>query len=153
MDIVKTVTDWPVIVQGALGSALFWAILELGQRGLRKLTSKVSSDNETANWFALASLEASPPMIEKARYMCLYAALHYLLKASIVSVLSVAVSSFVDVFAIVGYLIAVYYLFRALAYVPHIETFGPIKERPKKFQDSLKALAGEKKLPDAKGKG
>lgn len=150
MDIVKTVTDWPVIVQGALGSALFWAILELGQRGLRQLANKLSSDKETANWFALAALEASPPLRENARYMCLYAAMHYLLKASIVATLSLAVSSFINVFATVGYLIAVYLLFRALAYVPHTSTFGPIKERPKKFEDSVKAVAQEPKSGNSK---
>lgn len=152
MDIVKTVTDWPVIIQGALGSALFWAILEFGQRGLRRLTSKLSLDNETANWFALASLEASPPLREKARYMCLYAALHYLLKAGVVLILSLVVSPVIDVFATVGYLIAVYWLFRALAYVPHIETFGPINERAKKFDDSIATMTEKQKLRDSENK-
>ena len=117
MDIVKTVTDWPVIVQGALGSALFWAILEIGQRIARRVAARLGSDKETANWFALAGHEASGEAGARARFFCIYGAMHYVLKALIVSVLSWVVSPLLDVVASVGYLIAAYFFFRALAFV------------------------------------
>ena len=85
IEVFKTVTDWPVIVQGALGSALFWVILEGGQRAMRSLKSRLGSDWETANWWSLAAHEApeGPPR-DKARFFCLYGAAHYALKAMIV---------------------------------------------------------------------
>jgi hypothetical protein len=137
MDIVKTVTDWPVIVQGALGSALFWAILEIGQRIARRIAARLGSDRETANWFALAGHEASGEPGAKARFFCIYGAMHYFLKGLIVFVLSWAVSPLLDVFASVGYLIAAYFFFRALAFVPHTNTLGSIPERRRRFEESI----------------
>jgi hypothetical protein len=47
----ETITEWPVIVQGALGSALFWVVLELlrrfiaeVQRGVKSQTRRVKVD-------------------------------------------------------------------------------------------------------------
>jgi hypothetical protein len=137
MDIVKTVTDWPVIVQGALGSGLFWAILEIGQRIVRKFANRISSDKKTANWFALAAYEASGDVAAQARFICLYGAMHYVLKGLVVTVLSWAVSPLIDIFATVGYLIAAYFFFRALAFVPHTSSFGPIPERRRRFAESI----------------
>ncbi|GAW97997.1 hypothetical protein MTCD1_03655 [Colwellia marinimaniae] len=31
-DIVNAVLEWPLIIQGALGSGLFWLLLLLGQK-------------------------------------------------------------------------------------------------------------------------
>jgi hypothetical protein len=137
MDVVKTVTDWPVIVQGALGSALFWAILELGQLSIRKLAERVNHDKKTANWFALAAHEASGDSGARARFICLYGAMHYLLKGFVITVLSWAVSPLLDIFAAVGYLISAYFFFRALAFVPHTASLGPIAERKQRFKESI----------------
>lgn len=146
MDIIKIITDWPVIIQGVLGSAVFWLILELGQRMLRLSASRLNEDKWAGNWFALAALEASPPMRESARFMCLYAAFHYLLKSLVVFVMSFAFSPFIDVFASVGYFISVYFLFRGLAFVPHTSTFGPIPERKKKYEDGVEEALVKKKV-------
>lgn len=137
MDIIKTVTDWPVIVQGALGSALFWAILEVGQKGVRKFAARLGRDKKTANWFALAAHEASGEAGAQARFICLYGAMHYVLKGLVVTVLSLAVSPLLDVFAAVGYVIAAYFFFRALAFVPHTASLGPITERRRRFAESI----------------
>ena len=137
MDIVKTVTDWPIIVQGALSSGLFWAILEIGQRSFRKFAECVGRDKKTANWFALAAHEASGEARAHARFICLYGALHYVLKGLVITVLSLAVSPFLDIFAAAGYSIAAYFFFRALAFVPHTASLGPIAERRQRFKESI----------------
>ena len=137
MDIVKSVTDWPVIVQGALGSALFWAILEIGQRGIRRIASRLGDDKETANWFALAAHELSGEPGAHVRFICLYGAIHYFLKGLIVTVLSWAVLPLLDVFAVAGYVIAAYFFFRALAFVPHTSSLGSGPERRRRFEESI----------------
>lgn len=144
MDIIKTIADWPVIVQGALGSALFWAILELGQRAMKAISARLSLDKTTANWFALAAHEAPARVADEARFFCLYGALHYTVKALIVVVLSWAVSPLLEAFASAGYVIAAYFLFRALTYVPHTDSLGPIPERKKRFTESIKRFQSQR---------
>ncbi|MDQ8024174.1 MAG: hypothetical protein REI94_20205 [Moraxellaceae bacterium] len=137
MDIIKTITDWPVIVQGALGSALFWAFLEGGQRLVKKTAARVSSDQKSANSIALAAHEGTGSFREWSRFICIYAALHYILKASIVAILAMVIGTVIDAFSLVGYLIATYFLFRALAYVPHTTSWGSLDERKALFAEFL----------------
>jgi hypothetical protein len=133
MDIINTVTDWPVIIQGALGSAMFWAVLEVGQRLLKRAATRLSSDKKAANWWALSAHEARGELAQKARFMCIYAAIHYLLKAGVVTAISLAIGSAIEVFSSVGYLIAAYFLFRALAFVPHTTSWGSSEGRKRAF--------------------
>lgn len=140
MDIIKIITDWPVIVQGALGSALFWAVLEIGQRVAKSATTRFTEDKFAARAFALTALEAKNEFGEFARFMCMYAALNYFAKAAIVAVLSLALGSVLDVFASVGFLISVYFLFRALAFVPHTTSWGPPDMRKQKFHQLLELV-------------
>jgi len=137
MNIIKIITDWPVIVQGALGSGLFWAILEIGQRLVKRAATRVSADRKTGSNWALMAHEAEGELAQSARFMCLYAAVHYFLKAGVVAALSLALGSAIEVFSSVGYLIAAYFLFRALAYVPHTTSWGPLEDRKKAFQRFL----------------
>ena len=136
MDIIKAISDWPVIVQGALGSGLFWIILELGQRSTKSITSKLGNDQKTANSFSFVA-HAAPPSAgrDTARFFAIYGAVHYGIKGAIVTALSAALVGFLDVFASVGYLMAVYFFFRALSYVPHSSTHGNKEEQAKRFQE------------------
>lgn len=123
-EIIVAITNWPIILQGVLGSALFWVVLELGQRGTRRMMGRFGKDKQTANWFAAAahSLPAGEAL-EQARFVCLYGATHYAAKGFIVAILSVALAGFVQVIAIVGFLISGYFFFRALSFVPHSSKF------------------------------
>jgi hypothetical protein len=137
MDIIKTITDWPVIVQGALGSALFWAVLELGQRLVKRIAARLSADRKTGSNWALMAHEAEGLLAQDARFMCMYAALHYLLKAGVVSALSLALGSAIEVFSSVGFFIAMYFLFRALSYLPHTTSWGNLEDRKQAFQSLI----------------
>src|SRR5438309_10279037 len=48
MDLVKKILDLPVIVQGALGSFLFWLIYELSKRAIAGLGRFIGKHNR--NW-------------------------------------------------------------------------------------------------------
>ena len=136
MDIIKTITDWPVIVQGALGSALFWVILELGQRLARQATSRLSKDQLAANIFALAAHEAKGDFAQEARFMCIYAAIHYFAKAAIVTVLSIALGQVFGIFATVGYLIAVFFPFSSISFCSSHNELGFTRTKRKQIQRS-----------------
>jgi hypothetical protein len=146
MSVLRAISDWPVIIQGALGSALFWIVLEAGQRLVRVTTKKLGGDHETANFFSLAAHAAEPgPALDRARFVCVYGALHYCLKALVVVVIALAVGSVVRVFADVGFVIALYFLFRALAFVPHSDRHGSLEVRKKKYEDAVKKVIAEHK--------
>jgi hypothetical protein len=140
MDILKVITDWPVIFQGVLASALFWLIIEVGQKIARQISNRFNENTEAPNWNAFAAFEAKSEIAEKAKFICIYATLHYSLKAIIVSIISFAIAQFIETFSIIGYVISVYYLFRALAFVPHTSMFGPPEGRNKRFIDSTKSF-------------
>lgn len=129
MEFVDKILEWPIIVQGALGSALFWIVLVLGQKIFAKASSKFSQDRKSANEVALLA-RASADLDESnhAFLCCLYGASHYLIKAILVVTLSLLISPFNNVIPIAGYLIAVYYLFRGLSWAPHFDSFGTLSE-------------------------
>jgi hypothetical protein len=132
MAILEMVQDWPVIVQGALGSALFALVLFLGQSTTRFLTTRLRAEKETAEFFALVAWSNKRPYAERSTrgfFTCIYAALHFFLKAMIVLVLAWIVSPLNYVIAVVGYLISLYYLFRALSRVPHLSDLGNVDSR------------------------
>ena len=125
MDIFEEILKWPIIVQGALGSALFWLVLLLGQKSTNFLASKVSSDKQVATFFCHLA-KSAPNQDQKVRgfFYCLYGAFHYFLKAFIVIVLALLISPYNHVASIAGYLISLYFLFRSLSYVQHFSSLG-----------------------------
>ncbi|WP_141833759.1 hypothetical protein [Delftia sp. HK171] len=137
MEIITKITDWPVIIQGALGSALFWIIIELGQRVAKSTTARFSKDKQAGNAWALMAHEAKGPHALQAKFICMYAALHYLLKAGVVATLSFVIGNSIEIFSSVGFLISTYFLFRALSYVPHTTSWGTLEDRAKAYQRML----------------
>lgn len=143
-DLIKTITDWPVIVQGALGSALFWLVLELGQRITRHLIERFSSDKETATSFAIFAHEAPNDSIRsKAYFTCLYGAAHYSLKAALVVVVAQLLSEVLPIFSLAGFLVAGYFLFRALSFVPHTNSLGSKEERQARYKQIIQRALGK----------
>ena len=140
MNIIETITDWPVIFQGVLGSALFWFILATGQLTFRYIITKLDKDRTSATAYALLAYDAPPELKELGRFFCLYGAFHYTIKALIVFVVSFAIEDLVQTFAIVGYFLATYFLFRALSFVPHSDSLGSSDERKKKLKDILSKI-------------
>jgi hypothetical protein len=118
----------------------------VGQETVRAASKKLGGDRELAHWFSLAAHAAEPgPAQDRARFICLYGACHYLLKALIVTVISVALTGIIDVFADVGFIIAVYFLFRALAFVPHPSKHGTIEERKKRYKEDLERIRDQRR--------
>ncbi|RBP78260.1 hypothetical protein EBI01_18445 [Marinomonas rhizomae] len=126
MEIIQTILEWPIIIQGALGSALFWALLTGGQKLLVFASQKLSKDKEVANYFAKAfkatKIRDEQVLKTHAFRIAAYGALHYLIKAILVCVLSILMGQFVPLFQEIGLVFGCYFLFRALSYVPHFDS-------------------------------
>ena len=129
MDIFQQILEWPVIIQGALGSALFWVILFFGQKSTIFLSSKISEDKDVATYFCLTA-KSAPSHEQKTRgfLCCIYGAIHYLIKALIIIVVSLFVLPINNVVPMVGFPISLYFLFRSLSYVQHFTSLGSHQE-------------------------
>ncbi|RCW95831.1 hypothetical protein [Marinomonas foliarum] len=125
MELVEEILKWPVIIQGALGSFLFWFILWAGQKSVNFASTKVSEEKETAIYFAktFAESEIGSDIQDRSFQNSMYGALHYFVKSILVIVMSMLLGYLLPVFKLVGFLIAAYFLFRSLSYVPHFDSF------------------------------
>ena len=129
MELVRTVLDLPVIVQGALGSGLFWAVHLIGQRVLKRISHlRAESDKkrQDASLMALGSLFEE----ELAKRQLLFQAIVHGTLSNIVSglvflVMGLIIDSLIPVFGFIGYFGALLYFFRALSFVPDYSRWDP----------------------------
>lgn len=141
MLILEEIIKWPVIVQGALGSFLFWVLFKAGELLVKYSTKRFSKDKKVANYFSLVWY--TEIIKEKGSYafqVCLYGALHYLMKATLFICFAFIASTFNEVFFIIGLLIASYFLFRAISYIPHTDNHGSQENAKNKLAQLDKEL-------------
>lgn len=133
MDLVNRILEWPVIVQGALGSLLFWIIFTAGQKIVRLTTSKIEEDKKLgSSWGRSARDEFYKGNTSSSNYsffVCIYGSIHYFLKFTLAVFISHLIDETIPVFAYVGYAFAIYFLFRSMSYVTH---FGVFQSEDKK---------------------
>lgn len=126
MEIINQIISWPVLVQGALGSGLFWLFMKAGQYvsnisknfigshkkdmlARDKLIEKAIKSSSLQEWINFSSL-------------AVYISLHYIIKAIIFISLGVMLKDYIPVFSIIGYIGGIGYLFLALRYSPHLDS-------------------------------
>jgi hypothetical protein len=124
MEYVQKILEWPIIVQGALGSLLFYAAFEL----TKFLTKKSSSFYEKFNkqvrretlLFEKAQASANISSRSEASQMlvfCIYGSVNKACKGLVFVGFGLIVYNFVPVFSTIAFAIAIYYFFRALRIV------------------------------------
>jgi hypothetical protein len=135
--LLAAITDLPVIIQGALGSALFALVMYFGQRVAARLQEQWSSHSRSRRHTYLIEQKVKLGIFvaqDNAEMVaCIsllaYRALRAVVKAMIWLVLGLLGGSFMTVLGAAGFLGAACYLFSALA------TLSP----PKKQGDDYKA--------------
>jgi hypothetical protein len=146
--LLTSISDWPVIVQGALGSALFAAVLFLGQKATGSLSSRYSAvSRERRRNFLLEqrlkySYKLAKDMPTRAAIFSglLYRASKNALRAAVWLTLGLIFSTFLPVLGLVGFLGALYYLFAALNTVTPVPEVDDIAERLKELTVESKTL-------------
>ncbi len=127
MEIIEKILEWPVIIQGALGSFLFWLILVIGQKGFLFISKKLSNEKNLGHSFARMGREnfrkGNFQISNYSLLVAIYGALHYFLKFVLIVFVAYIFEQTVPVFGYVGYIISFYFFFRALTYVPHFSVF------------------------------
>lgn len=127
MEIINKILEWPVIIQGALGSLLFWLFFTLSQKTIQISTKKIKDDKDLGSyWGRSARDEFYKHQFEFSTYsffICIYGAIHYFLKFIISIFVSFIIIDFIPVFGYVGYIIGLYFIFRSISYVTHFKVF------------------------------
>ena len=124
--LIRAASDWPVIFQGALGSALFWAFLKLMGwlvASVTKLLSEYSSAAATEKKRAELIFHKNIRGQDAVGYLhAIYRALGYLFTAMAWVVGGITIGNYFNVFYIIGLFGALIYLFRGMAWiVPPVE--------------------------------
>lgn len=125
MKLVEVLTNWHPIVQGALGSGFFWLVLEVGQRLGRNATERLERDRDPEA--RPASGGERPPDFRDSghsSYVSVYSGTHYIAKGLIVLTISLGLKELIPIFSLVGFLVSIYFFFRAVSYVPRKKGHG-----------------------------
>ena len=119
-ELIQKILEWPIILQGALGSGLFWLILVAGQKFTAFITVKVSKSSRKRRLRALREEGLKcritlPDNDERATMVALlvYRALRHISFGLIWLALGLAFQAFIPTFGLIGYLGALFYLFNA----------------------------------------
>lgn len=149
--IIKAVTDWPVLIQGAIGSAIFWLFLLLGQKAVSVATSKYSSKSKARRrsflWeqrlkyaYKLAKDNNTRAAIFSG---LLYRSARNTLRGCIWLTLGLFASTLLPVFGAVGFIGALFYFFEALNTVTAVPETDSIEAKIKEITEELKTLGDE----------
>ncbi|MFM2074193.1 MAG: hypothetical protein RJB34_498 [Pseudomonadota bacterium] len=151
----EKISDIPVIIQGALGSFLFW----LCYTAIAKLTSATSNlvGRYNSSWrretLMFEQMQAKFMLTvaeQRVQYLllCLYGALNRLIQALIYLCLGLVANVFLGPIAVVAYGFSVIYLFRAMRAVYLQVSDGKTQEwyasRIKEIDEELARLDGKK---------
>lgn len=156
--IVDSILQWPVIVQGALGSCLFSLTLFLGQKAFAASSSKYLAFNRRLR---LSSLQAEyiryrAFVVDDKGYaafllvVLIYGSIHNLIKALICICIGFLLQSFIPVFGVVGFLFALYFLFKAANAVRDTEVNVDKETRLSELENEIGTLKKEISKTDLK---
>jgi len=117
-EIIQKILEWPTIIQGLIGTALFYLILFLGQKIFIKIKGISKKERRSNLEIQRIRLEGflADNIIEQASFIIglIYGCLNLLIKAIIMLVLGLICQPYIPVFGTIGYLFSLIYLFRAI---------------------------------------
>ena len=128
-ELIDAVRAWPVIIQGALGSALFWLVLLIGQALTGRIAKGYSSHSKQArlSWLisehakCMANEATSDTEFSAFALILLYRSTRHLLKALMWLSMGLVFQSLFLPAGTVGFLGCLYYLFKAAEIVAPLD--------------------------------
>lgn len=119
-EVVQEILKWPVIVQGALGSGVFWVILFLGQKIVLFLSGRLSrySTKKRIGSLRIESLKYKITLNNQPHRasfigILLYKAVGRTTLGLVWLTLGLAFQSIIPVFGLIGFVGALYHFFNA----------------------------------------
>jgi hypothetical protein len=149
--IIDRILQWPVIVQGALGSGLFWLILFIGQKAFAVSSSRyiTFSKKRRLNSLQAESIRYKAFIIEDKSISAflliglIYSAMHNLIESLICVFIGLLFHNFIPVFGVIGYLFALYYLFKAADNVRYTNSEIDNKSKVEELMAEITILKNE----------
>lgn len=147
-ELINAVKEWPIIIQGALGSALFWLILLCGQFITSKITSTYSYHSKRARLSQLisarnkylADITTSDTVHISCVVVLLYRTSRHLFRSLMWLVMGLIFQSFFMPAGIIGFCGSLYYLFKAYEIVSPIEYEEDSEATMKKIDEEISEL-------------
>ena len=147
-EFIKVFNEWPVIIQGALGSGLFWLILLIGQYAVTTLSNSYSKHSSKSRKSWLISNRAKLMAVttsekqDKSYYLALikYRASREFYKAVMWVVLGLIANVMFNPMGVIGFVGALYYLFKASDIVSPIYKEGADEELEKINKELLEII-------------
>lgn len=127
-DLIEIIKNWPIIVQGALGSALFWAFLVAAQKLVIYGSEKYSYHTKQSriSWLVSATHKYMP-VGEDGKEETLsiatliYRSIRHFYKSMMWLALGLIINIFIHPFGVIGFIGSLYFLFKASEIVSPIE--------------------------------
>jgi hypothetical protein len=147
-ELIDAVKAWPIIIQGALGSALFWLILLCGQYVTSKISSAYSHHSKRARLSQLISarnkylgdITTSDTELMACVVVILYRSSRHLFRSLMWLVMGLVFQSFFMPAGIIGFCGSLYYLFKAYEIVSPVEYGEDSEATLKKIDEEIAEL-------------
>jgi hypothetical protein len=143
-NLIKEILEWPIILQGALGSFLFWMLLSGGQKLTSFLVEKFSKYSKTKKLRILQEellklKIATGDSINRPSYLAalIYRALRHVVLGLIWLTLGFASEAVIPTFEIVGFLGALFYFFNALSVFRTVSASDDSEKRIKELEAEI----------------
>lgn len=94
-EMITAITNFPIIIQGALGSALFAILFFTGKLLIQFVTYKYKETKDIGIFWAILAHEKQGEESNKGFLFCIYGAMHYILKALIFYIMALLTRSFI----------------------------------------------------------
>ncbi len=147
VEFLNEILEWPVIVQGALGSALFSLVFTTGQRVVSSISNKYAkhSRKQRVSDLRIESLKYSiitNKKNDRSSYFSglIYMAVGRMIRGLIWLVMGLMTESIIPVFGVIGFIGALYYLFQALNVFKPIDAKIDVEKRLEKIKAELREL-------------
>lgn len=131
MTIIDQILSWPIIIQGALGSGLFWLFIFFSQKIMRLLSDRFKgvignhqNEIKARDKLLMQALRSEQPDDRISIWtLGIWMALNYIIKAAIFYLLGVSLSKSIPAFSIAGSIGSLVYMLLALRACPSLSKY------------------------------
>lgn len=147
--IISEILNWPVIVQGIIGSLLFWVLLTIGQKMFAFVSKTIAEHSKKRKIaylhsqfirYKCASCKGDFHVTGTYATILLFRAAREIVSGLILFVLGVASQGYIAVFSVIGYCGCLYYLFSAIEIVKPIAFDTDVAAEMNAIQSELERL-------------
>jgi len=143
-ELFNVIKNWPVIVQGAFGSGLFWLVLNIGQKLVTFISAKYSYISKVSriSWLRSASLKYHSTEEDETDCIValIYRSIRFFYKSILWLTMGLIVNSYIEPFGVIGYIGSIYFLFKAYEVVSPVKEGEDVNKKLEEIETELSKL-------------